>query len=404
MVIWVIFAVLAAATLIVVLYPFLRSKPLALDATAYDTAVFKDQLREIADEEERGVISEAEAKAARTEVSRRLLAAAEGGKKKSKQAIALSKSGATFALVSTFLLVPVASTALYLNYGTPGLPDQPLEARLKAPDGNQDIAALVARVEARLREDPHDGRGWEVLGPVYLRQRRFADAADAYGKAAQILGQTPRRLIEFGNALVLANNGVVNEQARAVLKKALEGDDSLIRAHFWLAIAKEQDGQFAEAAQAWRDLLKRGQDGPAPWKEAVKQRLAAVEERVGDPPLRQGAPQTARNQATERETAQAPAGPEQGGLRGPTQDDISAANQMSASDRSAMISQMVSGLAERLKSDGGSVDEWQRLVRSYMVLGDKQAAAKALSDARGAFANDPGALASLGELANSLGL
>ena len=396
MVLWLIFAILAAATLVAILFPFLRSKSPVLDEAAYDTAVFKDQLREITDEEERGVISEAEAQAARTEVSRRLLAAAEGGKEKARLAIAHSTGGATLALVSVFLLVPVASTAVYLVYGSPGLPDQPLAARLKAPDGTQDIAALVARVEARLREDPQDGRGWEVLAPVYLRQRRFADAANAYGKAAQILGETPRRLIEFGNALVLANNGIVNDHARAILQRALAGDDSLIRAHFWLAIAKEQDGQFAEAAQAWRDLLKRGQDGPAPWKEAVKQRLAAVEERVGTPGPQQGAP--------EKETAQAPSASTEGELRGPSQEDISAANQLSATDRSAMIKQMVSSLAERLGSDGGSVAEWERLVRSYMVLGDKQAAAKALSDARGAYSDDPGALASLGELANSLGL
>ena len=240
MVLWMIFALLAGATLIGILYPFLRSKPPVLDEAAYDTAVFKDQLHEIADEEERGVISKAEAQAARTEVSRRLLAAAEGGKKKAKLAIARSASGATLALVSVFLLVPVASTALYLVYGSPGLPDQPLAARLQAPDGHQDIAALVARVEARLREDPQDGRGWEVLAPVYLRQRRFADAANAYGKAAQLLGETPRRLIEFGNALVLANNGIVNEHARAILQRALAQDDSLIRAHFWLRSQKSR--------------------------------------------------------------------------------------------------------------------------------------------------------------------
>ncbi|MEM8744849.1 MAG: c-type cytochrome biogenesis protein CcmI, partial [Pseudomonadota bacterium] len=81
MVLWVIFAGLASAALVAVLYPFLRSKTVTPDAADFDTAVFKDQLEEIALEEERGVISKAEAEAARTEVSRRLLAAADGGKK-----------------------------------------------------------------------------------------------------------------------------------------------------------------------------------------------------------------------------------------------------------------------------------------------------------------------------------
>ena len=396
MFLWVVFAGLAAATLIAVLYPFLRTKPLAPDASDFDTAVFKDQLEEIAVEEERGVISKAEAEAARTEVSRRLLAAADDGKKKkASYSTPQNASAATVALVCAFLFVPVASTTLYLIYGSPGFPDQPLAARLKTPDGSQNVAALVGRVEARLREHPEDGRGWEVLAPVYLRQRRYADAANAYGRAARLLGATPRRLVDYGNALVLADNGIVSERARKILQRALAGDDSFIRAHFWLAVAKEQDGDFADAAQAWRNLLTKG-DAQAPWHQAVKQRLAAVEEKAGSTPAKQSKPET--------RTAQASGGSEKSELRGPTQEDISAAGQMNATDRSAMIKQMVSGLAERLASDGGSVDEWSRLVRSYMVLGDKQAATKALSDARNAYADDKGALASLGNLANSLGL
>ena len=396
MLLWVIFAGLAVGSLIAVLYPFLRSVGAADDASAYDTAVFKDQLEEIAAEEERGVISRAEAEAARTEVSRRLLATAQTDKKKKKEIKRLQGGpAATAALICAFLFVPVTSTVLYLVYGSPGLPDQPLAARLKTPDGSQSINALVARVEERLRNQPEDGRGWEVLAPVYMRQRRFADAANAYGKAARLLGATPPRLVDYGNALVLANNGVVTEPAREVLQKALAADNSLIRAHFWLAVAKEQDGDYADAAKAWRVLLQKG-DEQSPWRGAVKQRLAAVEQKAG-----LGGKE---ERSEETRTADASTKSGENSLRGPTQEDISAAGQMSASDRSAMIKQMVSGLAERLKSDGGSVDEWNRLVRSYMVLGDKQAAEKALADARAAFSDDTKALASLGEMASSLGL
>ena len=396
MLLWVIFAGLAAGSLIAVLYPYLRSSKPADDTAAYDTAVFKDQLEEITSEEERGVISKAEAEAARTEVSRRLLAT--GGDEKNKRGNVSSAHGsyaATVALLCAFLFVPLTSTVLYLIYGSPSLPDQPLAARLKTPDGNPTVDALVARVEERLRNHPEDGRGWEVLAPVYLRQRRFADAANAYGKAARLLGGTPQRLVDYGNALVLANNGVVSEPARRVLQKAIAADASLIRAHFWLAVAKEQDGQLTDAANAWRELLKMGGE-QAPWRSAVEQRLAAVEKETGSAP--------AEERAGKTNTADAGASADKDTLRGPTQEDISAAGQMSASDRSAMIKQMVSGLAERLKSDGGSVDEWTRLIRSYVVLGDKQAASNALSEARGAFANDQKALASLGELASSLGL
>jgi len=91
-------------------------------------------------------------------------------------------------------------------------------------------------------------------------------------------------------------------------------------------------------------------------------------------------------------------------LKGPSREDVNAASEMSSTDRSAMIGQMVAGLSERLRSDGGSADEWKKLVRSYMVLGKKEDAMKALADARAAYAEKPETLAEFNALASSLGL
>lgn len=392
MVLWIILAGLTAAALIAVLWPLLRAGQPRADATNHDAAVFKDQIAEIESEKERGLISESEAKAARTEVSRRLLAAAKPGKngKAEENGQQHTDSIPALALVCTFLFVPVAGTGLYLVYGSPGLPDRPLSARLDSSIDGRKIEELVARVEARLREHPQDGRGWEVIAPVYMRQRRYGDAADAFGKALRLLGETPRRLVEYGNALVLAHDGVVSEQARKVLQKAAAQDSSLMRAHFWLAVALEQDGQYAEAAAAWRDLLDRS-DSDAPWREAVQQRLAAAEQQAGS--AAGGAPGT--------QTAQSP---QDGAPKGPTQEEITAARDMSAEDRNTMIRQMVSGLAERLETEGGSLDEWKRLVRSYTVLGNREGAMAALGKARKALSGRPEAMASLNELASALGL
>ena len=143
-------------------------------------------------------------------------------------------------------------------------------------------------------------------------------------------------------------------------------------------------------AKSWRDLLKRSGEN-ASWREAVRQRLAAIEQRGG-------------SVASEKSTIDTGAAFAAGVVKGPSQEDIAAARGMSSQDRSAMIVQMVAGLAERLKNEGGSIEEWKRLVRSYIVLGRKQEAVKMLADARGVFAEDPKSLASLDELANSLGL
>ena len=59
-----------------------------------------------------------------------------------------------------------------------------------------------------------------------------------------------------------------------------------------------------------------------------------------------------------------------------------------ASPPPAMIAAMVSRLAERLASDGGSVEEWVRLVRSYTVLGREADAREAVVAALAALPSD----------------
>jgi cytochrome c-type biogenesis protein CcmH len=391
MILWIIFAGLTAVAMIAVLWPLLRPRQQELGAAGYDTAVFKDQLEEIILEKERGVISKTEAEAAKTEVSRRLLAAARSGRGKDASSSDIPENKISMlVLACAFICLPITSAGLYLNYGSPALPDRPLAARLEQSSDTKKIDVLVARVEARLRDHPEDGRGWEVLAPVYMRQQRFDDAAEAFQKTLQLLGETPQRLVDYGNALVLSKDGVVTEPARLAFQKAAKANKSLVRAHFWLAVAQEQDGHFEQAAKAWRDLLSRSADD-APWREAVEQRLAAIEQRSGI-------------SAGKMPPAGADAKPGEVLAKGPSQGDIVAARDMSSSDRSAMIAGMVAGLSERLRSEGGSVDEWKRLVRSFSVLGRKQEAVKALADARSALSKDPKSLETLNKLANSLGL
>ena len=69
-----------------------------------------------------------------------------------------------------------------------------------------------------------------------------------------------------------------------------------------------------------------------------------------------------------------------------------------------MIHSMVARLADRLKQNGGDVAGWQRLLRAYMVLGERDKAQAAAADARKALAGDPGKLRQLNEMIKSLGL
>ena len=83
---------------------------------------------------------------------------------------------------------------------------------------------------------------------------------------------------------------------------------------------------------------------------------------------------------------------------------MAAAKDMNEADRGAMIRGMVDRLATRLKQNGDDVEGWLRLVRAYMVMGERDKAASALADARQAVANDAERLRQLNEGLKNLGL
>ncbi len=126
--------------------------------------------------------------------------------------------------------LPVIGIALYLAVGSPQLPSRPYATRLDTPTDQATAADLVARVEAHLRANPEDGRGWDVLAPVYLRMGDYTQAADAFQKAARLLGESPKRLGGYARALIMLQNGVVNEPARQAYSALAEPRAAVDRA------------------------------------------------------------------------------------------------------------------------------------------------------------------------------
>lgn len=363
MMIWLPIAAMTAVAVLAVLWPLARrGKDLR---AGNDVAVYRDQLEEIDRDQAVGAIAPAEADAARVEVSRRLLAAdaadvaaqrqtpAPDGSSRRRRAVAV---GALFAL-------PAGALAFYLAFGSPDLPGQPLASRVaQAHQGQSDgqasaqsVAEMFARVERHLEEHPDDGRGWEVVAPIYLRLGRYDDAVKARRNALQFLGETAERQADLGEALMMRGNGVVTDDAKAAFDRALVVDPKNITARFYGGLAAEQDGRKDAAARLWRALLADAPAG-APWIEAVQRALARVD----------GA------------AAAAPAPPQ----AGPQAD---------------MIRAMVERLAARMKEDGSDPEGWLRLVRSYAVLRDAARAEAATADARRALAGDAGKLARLEE-------
>jgi cytochrome c-type biogenesis protein CcmH len=372
MVLWIGFALLAAAVVWAVTRPLLA--PAADPSATGDSelAVYRDQLAEIETERAQGLLGGAEAEGARVELARRLIQRSEE-KQRTATVAQGSIARARAAVIYAAAALPVIGIGVYLAVGSPQLPGRPYAARLDTPVEQATAADLVARVEAHLREHPEDGRGWDVLGPVYLRMGDFTQAADAFQRAARLLGESPKRLAGFARAIIMVQNGVVSEPARQAYVKLRELEPKSIEPQVWLAIAREQDGDLKGAEAEYRTLLVGAED---PWKGLLEARLRAVTERLGG-----GGAATAKPDAS-----------------------AGGAAAMSPADRDKFIGQMVDGLAARLKQNGDDLEGWMRLVRSYMVLGRRDDAATALASARGQFSGDEKSLAELNVLAESLGL
>ncbi|NOU05948.1 MAG: c-type cytochrome biogenesis protein CcmI [Hyphomicrobiaceae bacterium] len=373
MLLWIVCAVLTAVALAAVVRPLLTSHTPTTTAATHDPkdlAVYRDQLTELENDLARGVIAGPEAELSRREIARRMLRVAEPSAKPTLANSNLLAAKVGLVLAAT---VPLLTLAGYITIGSPGLPARPFTERKVADVKNAPLDDLIVKVEAQLARNPDDGKGWDVIAPVYFRLERFDDAARAFQNATRILGETTNRLEGFAEATVMANNGIVVEPARAAYERLNALEPSRVEPKFWLTLAKEQDGKTTEAVAGYKALLA-GAEADAPWRPLVEQRLAAIAPNMS------------------------PAVASSSRARGPGADDVKAAESMTDTDRNRMISGMIDGLAARLKKDGNDAQGWQRLVQAYVVTGDLEKAKQASTDAKAALKADTSAASILSDL------
>ena len=369
MTLWFVFALMTVAAIFAVLLPLGRSGRAQNQGS--EVAVYKDQLAEIERDLAAGLIAAPEAEAARVEVSRRLLAAAGSEPATApKSSVKWRRAAAVLALAG----LPLVAVGVYAPLGSPRLQDFPLAQRERGSGSGmaQSLENLVVQVEQHLEKNPTDGRGWNVIAPVLERLGRFDDAVRAYRNSLTYNGESAERRSDLGEAISAAAGGVVTAEAKSEFERAraLSADDP--KANYFLGLAAEQDGRKDDAANIWRALLAKA-PADAPWRPLVQTSLA----RVGG-----------------------------GGVTMPALSDetLAASKDMKEGDRNAMVRGMVERLATRLKQNGDDVEGWLRLVRAYLVMGQRDKATAAQTDARAAVGGNAERLKQLNEGLKNLGL
>ncbi len=426
---WGLIVLLGAAVLVLLAEPFFRTKRLAdsLDEEDYLAA----QVADIARDREAGLISEADADAAALEARRRLLAAHRAAEKDKPV-----QAGTAARQFSAMLVVAAAVGAfvLYVLLGNPGHKETPEAQRMAANMAAQtsanarSLSDSIATLEARLKDNPDILDDWVMLAESYANTDRFADAAQAFAKASALAPQEAYLHAAEGESIAMAAGGIVTAQARDAFDRALAIDNSEPRARFYLAIGAYQEGRREEALEALKAIEKDAPPGVG-WLPVVRSQIEMISAELGKP-VEPFAP--AGNSATDLEAeisggdapyqswialinayaasgdveqardAVARARTRYAGApfvlqeiaaaearfdratparRGPTGEQMQAAQSMSEEDRSAMIKGMVAGLAARLENEPDDLEGWTMLARSYGVLNEYENSAIAYARA-----------------------
>ena len=248
---------------------------------SFDQAVYRDQLQELDRDIARGLITPAEADAARLEIQRRLLAA-----DKVPAAPSAPDRAAPILAGIVFVVVAAGSVGGYLWLGAPGLPDEPFSARKAELARPGSPASLQQATDgaggAKLKQNPSDADGWVLYGRSLAMLSHWDQAEDAY-RHAMDLGQTsPDVVADHAEMLVMEAGGMVTPAAETAFQQVLKADPSSGIARYYLALAAMQAGEPRKAIDGLQALLAE-LPADSPLRPQIGQKIAEAAQAAGIP-------------------------------------------------------------------------------------------------------------------------
>ena len=405
---WILAAALTAITALAILSPLRRGRGGAAPAAAYDLRVYRDQLAEVERDQDRGVIGPDDAQRLRAEIGRKVL---DADRRAALSAPAARGGRALWPAVALVAML-AGAVALYLREGVPGAPDMPLAERFAAADAayrdrpaqaeaeaaaparpapdlsqaDPEYLAMIDQLRDAVGRNPDDQQGLALLASNEMRLGNLAAARAAQQRLVDLRGDQADavQLMQLATLMVDAAGGVVTPEAEAVLRRALTLDPTQPQARYLQGVLLIQNGRPDRAFPLWRGLLDEGPEG-APWIAPIRAAIQDLAWLAGDDEYRAPAPPAAD-------------------LPGPDADALAAAEDLSPEDRARMIQDMVDRLQQRLATQGGSPEEWARLIAALAMLDQRDQATAILTEARQRFGSAPDALAPIERAATDAGL
>lgn len=403
---WIICGALTAIVALAIALPLLRGRAAAEPAAAFDLRVYRDQLREVDRDLERGIIGPGDAERLRTEIGRKVL---DADRRMTQDGPVISVRNGLWAGLILLALI-AGAVALYLREGAPGAPDLPLAARFAAAQNaydsrpSQDMAErdaqridpppavqpdpqlvdLMDKLREAVAKRPDDIQGLTLLARNEARLGNLDAAMAAQSHLIEVMGDgvTSQALIEMATLMIQAAGGLITPEAEQLIAEALQKDADNPQARYMVGLLQAQNGRPDRTFPIWAALLE--QYPGAPWAGTIRDNIDNLAWLAGQPDY--VAP------------AASPV------LPGPDADTMAAAADMSPEDRQQMIAGMVAQLENRLAEQGGTPEEWARLISSLAVLGNTDHARDIWAEAQARFGDDEQAIAPILAAAQQAGI
>ncbi|TJZ86678.1 c-type cytochrome biogenesis protein CcmI [Paracoccus hibiscisoli] len=401
---WILAAGLTAITAFAILSPLRKGRAGPAPAASYDLRVYRDQLAEVERDLERGVIGPEDAQRLRAEIGRKVLDA----DRRLGQAGPAGRAGRALVPALVLALMLAGAVVLYLREGVPGAPDMPLAERVAAADAayrarpaqaeaeaqaparpapdlsqaDPEYLAMIDQLRAAVARNPQDQQGLALLATNEMRLGNLTAARDAQQRLVDLRGDQadPVQLMQLATLMVEAAAGVVTPEAEAVLARTLTLDPDQPQARYLRGVMLIQNGRPDLAFPIWRLLLEEG-PANAPWVPSIRAAIEELAWLAGEAGYRAPSDQS-----------------------GPDALDLEAARDMTPADQARMAEDMVARLQDRLASQGGTPDEWARLISALSVLDRDDHARRILAEARNRFGATPEAIAPIEAAAERAGL
>ncbi|WP_347265607.1 c-type cytochrome biogenesis protein CcmI [Paracoccus sp. (in: a-proteobacteria)] len=402
---WIICAALAGIVAAAIALPLLRRRGEGAErAAAYDLRIYRDQLREVERDLERGVIDAGDAERLRAEIGRKVLAA-DRALERDADTGARSAGGRVALLL--LVLALAGAFGLYARLGQQGRPDEPMAARIAAaqaiydarpgqaeaeatapkpqrPAPDPEYVALIAKLREAVAGNGNDARGLELLAQHEERLGNLAAARAAQAQLVALKGDqaSGADLARLAALMIEAAGGLITRESEDTIASALQRDPRNPQARFMAGLLQIQNGRPDRAFPIWAGLLAEGPQD-APWIAPIRASIQDLAWFAGQPGYTP---------------------PEPAALPAPDEGSVAASEDMDPAERQQMIEGMVQGIEDRLATQGGTPEEWARLIASLGVLGQKDRAAGILDEARKRFASNAAAADLIEAAARQAGL